>query len=292
MRPLCSAGASGGRRSGTHAFFRTLGSVLLLGRVRRPAQVCRIPKRVKSALSKRTLCGQQPGLLGQLAALIVWLLPAPTACAQAVLAPLPPGSTLPVLLEHTLDARHLRAGQATEARLSQRVPLGGGRYLPQGTELLGIVDVVDPSQLSIRWTMLRLHHRSEPVIVKLVAAADSFDVSATKDPLGGPTRSTSDWVVEQIGGDEIYGVNVATTVYNRYSEPVGHADADGVYEPPGREGLPDRALGPFSTSSAGLYDLQAFTVVSAGPGAIVLGLHDPRWRLRAGSALLLEVAAP
>ncbi len=229
----------------------------------------------------------------RLAASVGWVGLAASAGAQSVLAPVPPGATLPVRVEHTLDAKHARLGDAVKTQLIQRVPLGDKHYLPANTELVGFITVVSAGQLAITWTELRLHKAAEPVRVKLLAAADSFDVEQARIPLGSPTYSTSDWTLKQIGGDEIYGVNVPATVYDRYSQPVGRADGTGVYAPPLAPGLPERAMGPFSTTSVGLYDMPGLSIVSAGSGSgpMVLGLAST-WRLRANSALLLQVFAP
>ena len=223
------------------------------------------------------------------------LLRAAGVAAQPALATLPVGATVPVLLEHSLDAGHAQAGETLTAQLSQRVPLGGGRYLRASAEVLGSVVSSTATTLSIAFTQVRLHHATEPVQVQLLAAADRFDVQGTRNPLGGASsRSTSDWTTEQIGGDEIYGVNIATKVYDRYSQPVGRADGTGVYAPPLKPGLPERAMGPFSTTAAGLYDLPGFAIGSSGGpgGPIVFRLMDPKWKLRAGSALLLKVLGP
>lgn len=226
--------------------------------------------------------------------LVGWCLFLTSSVAQSVLAPLPVGATVPVLLERGLDARHAHTGQAVTARLSQRVPLGDGRYLPSSAELVGSVVSVNATTLTLAFTQVRLHGATEPVRVKLLAAADRFDVQQTHDPLGGAaSRSTSDWTTEQIGGDEIYGVNVATKVYDRYSQLVGRADGTGVYAPPLTPGLPERAMGPFSTTANGLYDLQGLAIASpGGNGPIVFRLADVNWKLRSGSALLLQVVEP
>lgn len=212
-----------------------------------------------------------------------------------MLAPVPAGSTLPVRVEHTLDQEHMRLGEEVKVQLLQRVPLGDKRYLPAGAELVGFVTTATPQQLAITWNELRLHAAAEPVHVRLMAAADSFDVEQTRLPLGGPTRSTSEWTTRQVGGDEVYGINVPAIVYDQYSRPVARADGTGVYAPPLAPGLPERALGPFSTTAAGLYDLPGLTLAShggEGSAPMVLQLAGDRWRLRANSALLLEVVAP
>lgn len=134
---------------------------------------------------------------------------APVAGAESVLTPVPVQSTLPVLLEHGLDARHARAGQAMVARPAQCVPLGEGRYLPADAEVVGSVTAVGATMLTFAFTQICLHRAVEPVRVRLQAAAEWFEVEQTRDPLGGPTKSTGDWTTEQIGGDEVYGMNVA-----------------------------------------------------------------------------------
>ncbi len=228
------------------------------------------------------------------------------SAAKAVFAPVPAGSTLPVTLEQSLDVDHAHVGAPVVARLVQRVPLAEGRYLSSNAEVVGTVTAVSPAALSLLFTMVRWHGATEPVGVKLLAVASWLDVIETHTPLGGSTFSTSDWTTMQIGGDEVYGVNVATKVYDRYSQPVGRADGTGVYAPPLKPDGPERAMGPFSTTATGVYDLDSLGLGSAGGGAasgtgdgavgsgspIVFKLMDPHWKLHAGTGLLLEVVAP
>ena len=217
------------------------------------------------------------------------------AAAHAKLAAPPAGATLPVVLQGTLDADHATPGQSVRARVSQRVPLGGGNYLPNGAELAGTVEKAGANQLALEWTKLSWHGQDVALHVRLIAAAASFDVEQTKIPLGGPTgRSTSDWTTRQVGGDELVGVNVPATVYDQYSQPVGRADGTGVYAPAARPGGLERAMGSFSTTAKGLYGLAGWTIVSLGDagGPMVLGVPARGRKLGSGAAMLLQVVAP
>ena len=212
-------------------------------------------------------------------------------------APLPrlmPGSTLPVSLEHGLDAKHVRVGQRISARLSQRVPAADGRYLSAKTRLSGTVTAYDGQSLALRFTNLSLGEQSQPVEVRLIAAAQWLDADHARDPLGATDRgdsSPADWTTMQIGRDEVYRSGGSGTVYDQYSQPVGHADLEGVYAAPAAPGALPRAMGPFSTTSSGLYDLSELRIVSAGGSGqpIVLGVNSTRWQLQTATALLLEL---
>ncbi len=222
--------------------------------------------------------------------------PGAGAASHAVraLAPLPPGITLPVKLRQTLDARHASPGTPVTATLIQRVPLPDGDYLPGSAELLGTVLRGDGGTLELQFATLRLREAAEPVRLELLAAANWLDVIATHDPLGGSGGhgSSSDWTTMQVGRDEIYYGGWAGPVYNQYSEPVGRADGTGVYAAPAAPGGLERAMGPFSTTSAGLYDLPGLALDPGRAGTVVLQTTSPGWKLRAGTALLLQVPGP
>jgi len=219
------------------------------------------------------------------------------ACAKAAqdLPILPAGATLPVSLQTPLSAKRVRVGAAIVAQLSQRVPLTGGGYLPAKARVLGNVVAYDGQSLTLRFTTLALGAQTEAIEVRLVAAAHWLDADHARDPLDGGDRGTSDpadWTTMQIGRDEVYRSGGSGTVYNQYSEPVGHADLEGVYAAP-VAGEPARAMGPFSTTSSGLYDLDELRMVSEGGSAtpIVFGLAGPKWRLDTATPLLLEVVS-
>jgi hypothetical protein len=223
-------------------------------------------------------------------------LSASCASAAAGLPDLPPGATLPVSLETSLDAKHVRVGQPVVVHLVQRVPLAGGGYLPAKARVVGSVTGYDGHSLSLRFGAVKLKAQTKPVELRLRAAAYWLDADHARDPLDGGDRGTSspaDWTTRQIGRDEVYRSGGAGTVYNQYSEPVGHADLEGVYAAP-VAGAPARAMGPFSTTSDELYDLPDLRLSSAGgaDAPIVFAVDSPKWKLDTATALLLEVVAP
>lgn len=206
----------------------------------------------------------------------------------------PPGSTLPVIILHTLNSQNLAVGQQVVARFSQPVPVSAGRYLPAKVEILGNVVSLGNSSIGILFNQLRWKGQTVPVHVRLVAAASSNSVFQSKLPVGGTDRgtaTTADWTTRQVGGDEVYRSAGSGGVYNQFSEPVGHADLNGVYQNPAEKGELPRAMGPFSTTATGMDGLLDFSIASAGESAkpIVLAVTRPKWRLSAGDALLLEV---
>jgi hypothetical protein len=219
--------------------------------------------------------------------------PSSPARATTKLEPLAAGVTLPVSLEQRLDARQVRVGEQITARLMQRVPLANGSYLSSKAKLIGRVVAYDTTSVTLRFDRIRLKEEEEPIQVQLLAAGHWLDVERTQEPLAPPDRSLSnpmDWTTKQIGGDEVYRSGGSGAVYDQYSQPVGHADAFGVYAPAGTPGAPPLAMGPFSTTARGLYDLPGVEIASPG-GAnspIVLRLTSPKWQLHEQTALLLQ----
>jgi hypothetical protein len=214
--------------------------------------------------------------------------------ASKVLAPPPAGTTLPVIINRTLKSSDLKSGQPISAQLIQIVPVGTNMYLPKGARLDGHILSASDSSISILFDQLSWKGQTIPVHVRLLAAAGMMNVSDTEVPLAGPDRGTADrgdWTTRQVGGDEIFLQGWSGTVYDKYSQPVGYADYTGVYaNPSGPGGLP-RAMGPFSTTATGLHGFSELSIESAGgAGApITLTANRPKWQIRNGSAMLLEV---
>ncbi len=229
------------------------------------------------------------------AVVLAMLCSAPAGAQAGPLPPLPDGATLPVVLQHKLDAHHARPGQPLEARLSQRVPLPGGTFLPEGAKVTGRVLAYDGRTLSLRFTQLEVKGRTEPMHARLLAVADWFNVDESQDRLGAPSRGDlndpSQWTTRQVGGDVVYRVNGAGRVYSRYSDSVGNADSRGVYADPREPGGLERSMGPFSTTAAGLYGVRDLVLLPGASGApITFKVESPDWELRAHDALLLVIA--
>ncbi len=213
--------------------------------------------------------------------------------ASRLVAP-PPGATLPIVLVKTMKAQSLTVGQPVTARLFQRVPVSAGTYLPGKVEIVGQIVSSGPSWFSILFTQLRWKGENVPIRVRLVAAASSRNVYQTTVSLAAADRGTgspADWTTRQVGGDEVYRSAGSGKVYDQYSQPVGHADLYGVYAESTSAGKLPRAMGPFSTTAAGLHGLPDFSIVSPGSAdtPITFGVSKPKWQLASGGALLLEV---
>lgn len=230
-----------------------------------------------------------------LLALLVLSITAPAfARATQELAPPPPGATLPVHINRTLKPQSLKPGQPISAPLIQTVPVNSNVSLPKGAKLDGRIVNVSGSSISILFDHLSWKGRTIPVHVRLVAAAAMMDIYDTGVPLAGPDRGTADrndWTTQQVGGDQIFLSGGSGTVYDKYSQPVGYANYSGVYANPSKPGELPRAMGPFSTSATGLHGFPELSIASAGgAGApITLAASKPDWKIRNGSALLLEV---
>jgi hypothetical protein len=213
--------------------------------------------------------------------------------ASHLLAP-SPGTTLPVALTKSVKPMHPVVGQPISARFIQRVPLSPVSYLPPNVEVVGRVVSSNSSSISILFTQLRWKDETVPIHLQLVSAASAYDVFWASMPLGATDRSTSspaDWTTRQIGGDEVYRAAGSGKVYDQYSQPVGYADLNGVYQSPSSAGEPARAMGPFSTTATGLYGLEGFSIVSPGGAGvpITFAVSKPKWQIASGTALLLKV---
>jgi hypothetical protein len=204
------------------------------------------------------------------------------------------GTTLPVTLTETLRTVHLVAGQPISAHFIQRVPVSAVLYLPPKVEILGQIVSSSSSSVSILFTQLRWKNETVPINVQLVSAGSPYEVLQASMPLGATDRGTSDpanWTTRQIGGDEVYRSAGSGKVYDQYSQPVGYADLNGVYQDPSSAGEPAHAMGPFSTTAAGLYGLEGFSIVSAGGAGvpITFAVSKPKWQIGSDTALLLKV---
>lgn len=210
---------------------------------------------------------------------------------------LPTGITLPVSLDQTLNRKHTHPGEKISASLYQRVPLNGDRYLSRRTKLIGKITAVDAHTLALRFDQLQCGSQLVPVNLRLVAAAQWMAVEDTKIPLSGPDRgeaTPADWTTRQVGRDQVDRFAGSGLVYNQYSEKVGKADLHGVYAAPASPGGLWRAMGPFSSSSTGLYNLPSLQIASEGGAGqpITFHLTGRKWQLHTSDALLLEVVPP
>src|SRR5580704_11753900 len=144
--------------------------------------------------------------------LVALLLSSVAASAQQI----PPGTTLPVELNSTLNARHLRPGQKITGTLKQDVALPDGSKIPERTQIAGHVISATPassgsrSTLTIAFDQVLLKGRPFAVTTHLRALASVNDVFEAKMPTNSWDdygTSPSDWNTIQVGGAGVYRGN-------------------------------------------------------------------------------------
>ncbi len=224
-----------------------------------------------------------------------------TGSPAASIEALPAGITLPVQLSRELKAGHIQPGTTFLATTTQRVPIAPDRYLRRGVQVEGRVIAssahggrdTGASTLTLRFTALRLGSQTLPISARTLAIANFVQVlDASVIATGSTDRGNpepSGWTTNQVGGDQVYRSNWKGDVYSSYSHKVGFADYHGVYALPADNGLPPRALGVFSSNSAGLYGFRGSVSFSSKDRDTTLSDSTQTVRLRKGDDLLLEV---
>jgi hypothetical protein len=223
------------------------------------------------------------------------------------LTPLPPGLTLPVQIGHALHAGSTKPGTPIVAYTTQRVLVTKLLYLKRGAQLLGTIvastsadtTTSKPATLTIRFTALRYHHQTVPILTRAIAIANFTDVDDTEVLATGSTdrgnSSAASWTTRQIGGDEVYRSGWIGEVDDDTMHRVGFADYFGVYaDPPpnatGSAAIP-HSMGVFSTTARGLYGFDEGAALHSSAGNITV--TSPRKLvIRNGDNLLLQVLPP
>jgi hypothetical protein len=221
---------------------------------------------------------------------------------------IPPGTILPVRLNHKISSKNARPGMAISARVMQDVPLPDGRKIPEGTKVYGHIVEASPAaagagRVSFRFDYVDSHRDKIPISTDLRAMASFMEVRYAQTPettpgFGDPyVWSTTDL----IGGGVKYGYGGPVT--NQCSETAGKGTLDGVLAhvraqpgtkclgPMGEDRL--QALWVFSSEACGVYGMPGVQIVHAGrtgsEGDIVLAAEGRNLKLPAGTALLLRV---
>jgi hypothetical protein len=194
---------------------------------------------------------------------------------------IPPGSTLPVVLNSSLDARKDKPGSKIEGRLKQDVSLPSGAKIRSGSRVTGhIVSVTKPSRIVLRFDQLEDGGKTIPLNVSARAIAAMESVYSAQVPIDAESNyeSENQWTMRQVGGD----------IVNRGRGLVASGDAivgqwkGGVWAklayvsdcPP--RNMPDKEqpMWVFSVDACGLYGFRDLKLVHAGDtdpsGQIVL----------------------
>jgi hypothetical protein len=224
---------------------------------------------------------------------------------------LAPGTTLPIIFSHGVDATHAHNGDAVSAKTTQPIRLASGEVLPAGSEVVGHVSAVDAfaydktpyakqkqGALTVRFETLKTKGAEVPLNVYVRALADPVTAQAAELP---NAYDDSLRTRRQIGGDEV--TPSQSEVLSRDGDTVGYLKHGGVYahliaatgnSPEGCDGTEsEQAMGLFSASACGLYGFTDISLSSTGrkDAASTLTLvsrrHSPQiWK---NSVALLEV---
>ncbi len=243
---------------------------------------------------------------------MLWLkLAAGFLCSVTVLAAqdLPAGTTLPVMLSSTLDAKKDRPGETIEGKTMQEVSLPSGVTIKRGAKVTGhILAVTKPgsagSRITLQFDQLEDEGKAVALSVSLRAVASMYSVSQAQNPLNVDSTylGANSWTTRQVGGDV---VNRGRGLVGSGSGIVGKWTGSGVWgklTPAPERGCPasdgndqEQALWVFSTSACGVYGSGSLKLEHAGRtapvGQVVLESSQDV-RLRGGSGWLLLVNAP
>jgi hypothetical protein len=220
---------------------------------------------------------------------------------------LPPGTSLPVQLSSTLNAKSAKPGQKIEGKLMQEVNLGVDTKIKSGSHVTGhIVSATKPggsgARITLQFDSIEVDGRTIPLQVALRALASSQSVFNAGLPAGAAStyESSTSWTTRQVGGEVVF--RGRGYVVNGDGK-VGTWDGSGVWGrlpasgdcPAGESTDPQQALWIFSTSACGAYGFERTKVDQAGYtaplGQIVL-TSTKDIDVRGGSGWLLMVLPP
>jgi hypothetical protein len=232
-------------------------------------------------------------------------------CARAQQS-IPPGTILPVRLNHALSSRNAQPNEVISARVMQDVALPGGGKIREGTKVTGHVIQAQPASLgsgaSLSFVIDRVQASKSGlhVVTDLRAVASALAVDSAYLPeLGmGEGETWNARTTDQIGGDVVYwGGGSVESESGPVGKPVDGADSGVLVEV--RANSSDRcrgqtdgntqpqALWVFSSDACGVYDIHGLAIARSGRtqplGVIELSSQSGDVALRSGSGLLLRV---
>jgi hypothetical protein len=220
---------------------------------------------------------------------------------------LPPGTSLPVALSSTLNAKSAKPGQKIEGKLMQEVHLGGDAQIKSGSHVTGhVVSATKPgasgAKVTVQFDSIEDDHQTIPLHVALRALASSESVFNAGLPVGAAStyESSTSWTTKQVGEEVVF--RGRGYVANGDGK-VGIWNGSGVWGrlpasgdcPAGESADPQQALWVFSTTACGAYGFERTKVdqggFSAPLGQIVL-TSTKDIDIRGGSGWLLVVLPP
>jgi hypothetical protein len=217
---------------------------------------------------------------------------------------IPPGTMIPVVLNHSLDTKKSKPGQVVTADVMQEIPLDKGAKIKAGARVIGEVVAVTPASgassatMTLRFDRIKTGGQVAIIRTDLRALASPLDVSHAERPNPGDDKLPPwFWTTEQIGGDMVYrgGGPVASGV-KTVGTPVPGGVLARVTSSPGDSCQPgnDRpqALWVFSHDVCGVYGFEAEITHASrtnSVGRIVITSKEGNLKFRAGTGLLLQV---
>ena len=230
---------------------------------------------------------------------------------QDDLAP-PPGTILPVRLNHSFSSGSSQQGQTITARVMQRVPLPNGEHIRKGTTVIGHVVAVQPAsevgngQITIQFDRLLLAgERQLPIRASLRALAGTMSLEDTQlSPAGADGSASQDWDTLLLGDGVRYGYYGPVT--DAESRELGKSVPDGVLAHPEanpRRGCDGSATGGndlqamwlFSPDACGVYGVARVEISNTGgtnpQGQITLTARNGDVKVGGGVGMLLRVVS-
>ncbi len=186
---------------------------------------------------------------------------------------LPAGTSLPIMLGTTLNAKNDKPGQKIEGKLMQEVALPSGSVIKKGSRVTGqIVSVQGPSRITVQFNQLEDEHQVIPLNVALRAMAAMEDVFQAGTPIDAAStyESSDEYVTRQVGGDVVFrGRGYVASDQGR----IGRWTGTGVWGklatggdcPATDDNGQEQALWVFSTTACGTYGFEKqLTIAHAG----------------------------
>lgn len=217
---------------------------------------------------------------------------------------LPVGTSLPVQVTSSLNAKNAKPGQKIDGKLMQEVQLGEAR-IKSGSHVTGhVISATKPgasgSRVTLQFDGLQNGDQKIALHVGVRALASSQSVFNAGLPVDttSTAESSQEWVTQQVGGDYVFrGRGYVSSNEGK----VGIWSGAGVWAklpevgdcPAGDSSNPQQALWIFSTTACGAYGFENTKVEQSGLSAPLVGQivlsSSKDVDLRGGSGWLLFV---
>jgi hypothetical protein len=218
------------------------------------------------------------------------------------------GTTVPVMLNQTVNSAHARPGSIVRARLMQEVRWSASSKINAGATLVGQVTRIDRGpngvRISIRFDHLEARSKEVPVTTSLRALASYVGVAQSQVPPTGTSRAVpyDAATLVLVGGDVSYRGGGPVM---HGPENVGKPSGDGVLvrvlpnpergcTTPVDSSTEPQSLWVFSSDACGAYGLPKVSVADRGlnSGEFTLTSPGTEIELHSGDGLLLTVITP